>query len=162
MLILDKALAQELAHRLQNDWALQIQTRYRIDPAGAERIWSVVPVSFYGSTISGWVVTCATSTRFCRLDEVDIETTRWELEARAMMACGLAYDSDATAEILYGDDADWAQYYPEMDDMGALTGDIVDADSGNYIVVGDIAMIHVDNYQTFLAQAEEALNVSAD
>jgi hypothetical protein len=66
--------------------------------------------------------------------------TQWEaLRDIAGRTAGLRYDS-AEAQTIH-DEADWTDYYPEVDGYGYLTGRVIDATDDGYVVVDDVVMV---------------------
>ena len=67
------------------------------------------------------------------------EPTPWELlNVIAQSAAGLHYERPIAVALMGS--VDWDGYYPEVDECGYLTGDIVDctsSDADSYINVGD-------------------------
>jgi hypothetical protein len=64
----------------------------------------------------------------------------------AQRTAGLHYESPAAVALI--GPADWDGYYPEVDEYGYLTGDIVDCTSGDadsYINVGDDVYVRQDS-----------------
>ena len=67
-----------------------------------------------------------------------------DLRDIAARTAGLRYDS-AEAQTIH-DEGDWAQYYPEVDGYGYLTGRVIDATDDRYLVVEDVAMVDASIY----------------
>ena len=64
------------------------------------------------------------------------------LRVLAGRAAGLLYDGKRAQAIM--DHADWADYYPEIEADGRLTGKVIEMDHDEYRVVADSAMILCD------------------
>lgn len=68
-----------------------------------------------------------------------------DLRTSAERASGLRYDTPEATAILAigpdGDEADWTDYYPEVDGYGHLTGQVIDGDDDGFLVVDDVAMV---------------------
>ena len=63
----------------------------------------------------------------------------------AQRAAGLHYESPAARAVI--NPTDWDSYYPEIDEDGYLTGDIIDctsSDADSYINVGDDVLVRED------------------
>ena len=67
------------------------------------------------------------------------DTQLEDLRDIANRTAGLRYDS-ADAQTIHGE-ADWADYYPEVDGYGYLTGRVIDANDDGFLVVDDVAMV---------------------
>jgi hypothetical protein len=66
------------------------------------------------------------------------------LKEAAGKAAGMNYESTEAKAALGmwpGDEEDWADYYPEVDPWGELTGRVIDGDDDNFIVIEDDVMI---------------------
>jgi len=66
------------------------------------------------------------------------------LKESAEKAAGMNYESTEAKAALGmwpGDEADWEQFYPEVDPWGELTGRVIDYDDPGFIVIDDIVMI---------------------
>lgn len=70
--------------------------------------------------------------------------TNKKLRRLAEEAAGLHYKSVEADKIL--DQTDWQNHWPVIDADGELTGDVVETDDcDNYVNVGDMAMIDIDD-----------------
>ena len=63
----------------------------------------------------------------------------------AARTAGLRYDS-GEAQAIHGE-GDWAQYYPEVDGYGYLTGRVIGGNDDGYLVVDDVAMVDASIYR---------------
>ena len=75
------------------------------------------------------------------------------LRTAAKEVAGLAFDSAEAIELV---DMDWHQHYPEADAWGNMTGQVIDADDDNYIVVEDEEGLEVMVEKWSLDKAELA------
>jgi hypothetical protein len=62
-----------------------------------------------------------------------------ELRASIRPFIGWEYTEPGASEALNAND--WTDYYPEVDGLGELTGNIIDGDNDDYIVIDDTVMI---------------------
>ena len=71
--------------------------------------------------------------------------TREQLCAIAQRVAGLHYESQPARAVI--DATEWDSHYPEIDEDGYLTGDVVDCTSSDadvYINVGDDVLVRED------------------
>jgi hypothetical protein len=63
-----------------------------------------------------------------------------ELKEALKSIIGWGYEEDGAYQILNAND--WTDYYPEVDGLGELTGEVIDIQDDDYIIIEDQVMIN--------------------
>jgi hypothetical protein len=63
-----------------------------------------------------------------------------ELKEALKPIIGWGYEEDGAYQVLNAND--WTDYYPEVDGLGELTGEVIDIQDDDYIIIEDQVMIN--------------------